>query len=65
MYLSWSVHLKESSLKLRHVYIMESSSQEKFFKVAICMYHGVFISSKVFKVAICIYHQVFILRKVV
>ena len=65
MYLSWSVHLKESCLKLRYVYIMESSSQGKFSKVAVCMYHGVFISGKVFKVAVCIYHQVFILKKVV
>ena len=66
MYISWSVHLKESC-----------------FKVAVCVYHEVFISTKVvlklryacvikcssrgelFKVAVRIYHGVFISRKVV
>ena len=66
MYISWSVHLKESC-----------------FKVAVRVYHEVFISTKVvlklryacvikcssqgklLKVAVCIYHQVFISSKVV
>ena len=65
MYISSTVHHKESCLKLRCVSIIECSSQGKLFKVAVCIYYGVFISSKVFKVAVCIYHQVFISRKVV
>ena len=47
MYISWSVHLMESCLKLRYVYIIKCSSQGKLFKVAVCIYHVVFISRKV------------------
>ena len=47
MYISSSVHLKESCLKFRYEYIMQCSSQEKLFKVAVCIYHKVFISWKV------------------
>ena len=47
MYISWSVHHKESCLKLRYAYIIESSSQGKLFKVAVCIYHCVFIRRKV------------------
>ena len=46
MYISCSIHLKESFLKLRYVYIIECLSQEKLFKVAVCIYHQVFISRK-------------------
>ena len=47
MYISSSVHRKESCLKVRYVYIIKCSSQEKLFKVAVCIYHQVFISRKV------------------
>ena len=47
MYISSSVHRKESCLKLRYGYIMEFSSQGKLFKVAVCIYQQVFISRKV------------------
>ena len=40
--------------------------KESFFKVAECIYHGVFIARKVFfTVAECIYYGVFIERQVV
>ena len=41
------VYHKESCVKLRYVYIMECLSQGKLFKVAVCIYHQVFISRKV------------------
>ena len=66
MHVSSSVNLKESCLKLRYVYIMECSSQGKSFKVALCIYHQVFISRKVVSsCGMCIYHKVFISRKIV
>ena len=47
MYISWSVHHKESCVKLRYAYIIKCSSQGKLFKVAVCIYHQVFITRKV------------------
>ena len=41
------VYHKEACVKLRYVYIMECSSQGKLFKVAVCIYHRMFISRKV------------------
>ena len=47
MNVSSSVHRKESYLKLRFVYLMECTSEEKLFKVPDCIYQGVFIARKV------------------
>ena len=47
MYISSSVHLKKSCLKLWYVYIIKCSSQGKLFKVAVCIYDRVFITRKV------------------
>ena len=48
MYISSSVHLKESCLKLRYEYIIKCSSHRKLFKIAVRIYYQVFISRKVF-----------------
>ena len=47
MNISSSVHLKKSCLKLRYVYIIKCLSQEKLFKVAVCIYDRVFSTRKV------------------
>ena len=47
MDISWRVHHKEGCFKLRYVYIIECLSQGKLSKVAVCIYHQVFISRKV------------------
>ena len=47
MYISWSVHHKESCLQLPYASIIKCSSQGKLFKVAVCIYHPMFISRKV------------------
>ena len=38
---------RESCLKMRYEYIMAFFSQGKLFKVAVCIYHRMFISRKV------------------
>ena len=46
LYISSSVHRKESCLKVRYVYIIKCSAQEKLFKVSVCIYHGVHVYLK-------------------